>query len=302
MWVLKACASGLIGYVFPRLLVELGVPVDSWIVAMASWLSPHSLQLTPTAALWLASFIIFVALYGFALWYSRSDANRSRGRTVGIGPLVIIVGVLICLAGAAIWFFETREANSAAKFAQKIERETDERHRADPIDKAFLQEFRRDENVAAYNNSLKLPIIDEAIELLKHNGDFEQPIDDAGRLHDAVVPQLKAGHRDELLKRLDSLRERFIANSQRIGAIYVKTESIHGDISAILVQPYQNALIEGIYELSGALKKLDNPVPTNVEYWIKPALDKFKEGIHGVGRWRGTALFQLFDLRKKLTT
>ncbi len=156
--------------------------------------------------------------------------------------------------------------------------------------------------LAEYQASLKVPIIDEAIAILNHNAIFEQPIDDAGRLVDAVIPELKAGHRDELLNRLDALRQRFIANNQRIGALYVKTESIHDDIATILVQPYQNALIEGIYELSSALTKLENPAPANVEYWIKPALDKFKEGIHGVGRWRGTALFQLFDLHRKLTS
>jgi hypothetical protein len=103
-----------------------------------------------------------------------------------------------------------------------------------------------------------------------------------------------------LLSKLNDLRQRFVANNQRIGSLYVKVESIHEDIATILVQPYSEALMTGIYELSDAIKKLDNPAPANVELWLRPQIEKFHAGIVGVGRWRGTALFALFDLRRKL--
>jgi hypothetical protein len=154
--------------------------------------------------------------------------------------------------------------------------------------------------VADYQAALKLPIIDEAISVLNHNAVFEQPIDDAGKFIVSIVPELKAGRRDELVARLNELRQRFVANNQRIGTLYVQIESIHEDIATLLVQPYSDALMEGIYELSEALTKLDNPAASNLEYWIKPPLDKFKAGVSGVGAWRGTTLFALFDLRKKL--
>jgi hypothetical protein len=156
--------------------------------------------------------------------------------------------------------------------------------------------------VAEYQASIKVPIIDEAIAILNHNQIFEQPIDDAGRFLDSIVPELKAGRRDQLIMKLDELRSRFVANNQRIGAIYVKTEGIHDDISSILNQPYSTALYDGIHELKSALAALESPIPANVDYWLKPQIEKYKVGIHAVGRWRGTALFALFDLRKKLTT
>jgi len=171
--------------------------------------------------------------------------------------------------------------------------------RPSPDREALPQPSRKDE-AAAYNAALKLPIVDEAIGILNHNAIFEQPIDDAGRVFDSIIPELKAGRRDDLLVRLDDLRQRFVANNQRIGALYVKTESIHEDIAAILVQPYSTALYEGIHDLKSALAKIENPPPANVDYWIKPQLEKFKTGIGGVGAWRGTALFALFDLRRKL--
>lgn len=151
-----------------------------------------------------------------------------------------------------------------------------------------------------YNAGLKLPIIDEAITILNHNAVFEQPIDDAGRFKSSLISELKAGHHGELLSKLADLRQRFVANNQRIGSLYVKVESIHEDIAAILVQPYSDALMTGIYELSDALKKLDNPAPANIELWLKPQIEKFEAGIAGVGKWRGTTLFALFDLRRKL--
>ncbi len=89
MWIIRACLSSLLGYVFPRLLIALGVPIDAWIVAAAAWLS---IYISLNAALWLATFIVAGALYYLTLWYSgprtfrRPNLGLEQEATPIVGP------------------------------------------------------------------------------------------------------------------------------------------------------------------------------------------------------------------------
>jgi hypothetical protein len=60
LWLAKYAAGGIVSYGAPRLLVALGFPLDSRIVAMASWLSIH---IDRETALWAATVLAGAFLY-----------------------------------------------------------------------------------------------------------------------------------------------------------------------------------------------------------------------------------------------
>lgn len=64
-WVIKAAASGLVGYALPRLLVGAGVPLDTWTAGVGQWLGAH---FDPEAALWGISAFVGLALFGLESW------------------------------------------------------------------------------------------------------------------------------------------------------------------------------------------------------------------------------------------
>jgi hypothetical protein len=66
-FIAKAAAWGIISYGAPRLLVALGVPLDQWIVAVGGWLS---IRMNRQMALWSATVLVGIALYGGAILLS----------------------------------------------------------------------------------------------------------------------------------------------------------------------------------------------------------------------------------------
>jgi hypothetical protein len=66
---LRACALGLLGWSFPRLLVASGVPLDRWIVKLSSGILGAGHALTSEIALWLATIITALILFGIEWWW-----------------------------------------------------------------------------------------------------------------------------------------------------------------------------------------------------------------------------------------
>jgi hypothetical protein len=104
-WLLKAALGGVLSYVTPRFLVALGVPLDRWVVAMASW----AVHIDREAALWTASFIMAALLYGGSVYLSKDHDWRPtipetiRKLWAKVEPShVIILGLAIALGGV-VW-------------------------------------------------------------------------------------------------------------------------------------------------------------------------------------------------------
>lgn len=64
----RACASGLIAYLFPRILVAAGVPVDRWIIRVASSLPTILQVISSEQAIWIVTIIIGILLFGIDVW------------------------------------------------------------------------------------------------------------------------------------------------------------------------------------------------------------------------------------------
>jgi|SRR5215216_1808816 len=65
----RACALGLVGWSFPRLLLAFGVPLDRWIVAIAEWLTGVRDVISPTAALWSLTLFLAIVLWAAEWWW-----------------------------------------------------------------------------------------------------------------------------------------------------------------------------------------------------------------------------------------
>jgi hypothetical protein len=71
----KYGGGGLFSYVFPRLLIRAGVPIDRWIATAGDWIH---LGVSFEAAAWIASAVVGFALFGLSVWLSRPAALPSR--------------------------------------------------------------------------------------------------------------------------------------------------------------------------------------------------------------------------------
>ena len=92
MWrVIAACATGLVGFAFPRLLVAAGVPLEKWIRIAGERLGVAAEDINADAILWAISIIFFVLLTGVEAW--RQPVARiwftMRGRPFHLeGPVI----------------------------------------------------------------------------------------------------------------------------------------------------------------------------------------------------------------------
>ena len=66
--LLRVCGMGLVGFLFPRILVALGVPLDQWAVELAAWATGGAVMLSQEdALLWVGGIAAFVML-SVELW------------------------------------------------------------------------------------------------------------------------------------------------------------------------------------------------------------------------------------------
>lgn len=79
----RACGLGLIGWIFPRLLVALGIPLDRWIVTLSGWIFGAGNALTSESALWVATVILAATLITVEWWWHpvASLVGRRAGRS-----------------------------------------------------------------------------------------------------------------------------------------------------------------------------------------------------------------------------
>lgn len=106
LWGLKYAAGGVVSYATPRLLVAMGVPLDTKIVAIAGWLSFH---VSTEAALWAATVFAGLILYAGSAIFSQgygSDpqiSNVFRRLWKKMNPCyLIVVGLGTITLGLAL--------------------------------------------------------------------------------------------------------------------------------------------------------------------------------------------------------
>ena len=69
MWrTISSCATGLIGFAFPRLLIAMGVPLEEWIRLAGELLGMAAEDINTYAILWAISIVLFVVLTGIEAW------------------------------------------------------------------------------------------------------------------------------------------------------------------------------------------------------------------------------------------
>lgn len=79
--LLTLCASGLMSYGFPRLLIAAGVPLDAWIIRMGTWLGAPPDWANLNTATWLFTLVFGFVLFGAEVW--RHPVQKFWQSTVG---------------------------------------------------------------------------------------------------------------------------------------------------------------------------------------------------------------------------
>ncbi len=150
-----------------------------------------------------------------------------------------------------------------------------------------------------YDIPHKLSAIDQAVEILKDNSDFERPIDESMRAAGNAIVEIKQD-REKHIGRLNDLRRSFIENGRRISEIQTRNVQ-YGDIASMLEQGYQTSVFDAFRDYVDALTRIVDPNANHMEFWIAPYIDRFRIGITAAGAWRTIALRKLRDLRRELS-
>lgn len=66
--LLRVCGMGLVGFLFPRILVALGVPLDQWAVELAAWVTGGAVMLSQEDALLWVGGIAALVILSVELW------------------------------------------------------------------------------------------------------------------------------------------------------------------------------------------------------------------------------------------
>ena len=119
-WIIRAVASGLVGFATPRVAIAAGIPIDKWAVAMGEWLGA---SVSPEAALWGVTLAIGIALFGVEswrhpfqrLWGVLFGATRHKARTADM-PAKRDVWLL-----DALFYIVTRQWGEQPRFENDVE-------------------------------------------------------------------------------------------------------------------------------------------------------------------------------------
>jgi hypothetical protein len=82
LFVARAFASGFLGFLFPRILVAAGFPLDQFIVEIVRWLPVVGRVLTSEQAVWTATVIFSLLLFGIESWLEPISSFFRKFRSV----------------------------------------------------------------------------------------------------------------------------------------------------------------------------------------------------------------------------